>query len=70
MKNTMYWEVSYRGETGWKIKYYFGTEEGIINYTNKRLKFDKINYKNLTLEEVKILETMQKNFKFQVVKDT
>ena len=69
MKNTMYWEVSYRGEAAWKIKYYFGTEEGIKNYTSKRLKYDKIDYRNLTLEEVKALETMKNNFKFKVIKD-
>jgi len=68
MKNTMYWEVSYRGEAGWKIKYYFGTEEGIKNYTSKRLKYDKIDYRNLTLEEVKALETMKNNFKFKVIR--
>jgi len=70
MKNTLYWEVLYRGETGWKAKYYFGFEEGIKNYANRRLKFDKIEYRNLTLEEVKALETMRKNFKFKVIKDT
>jgi len=67
MKNTMYWKLLYRGNTGWKIKYIFTDEPTLNNYINKRLKFDKMEYQNLTLTEVKELEEYHK-IKFQVVK--
>jgi hypothetical protein len=67
MENTMYWKLQYRGLTGWKIKYLFGYEESVINYINKRIKYDKVEYNNLTLSEVKTLEEYHK-VKFQVLK--
>ena len=59
-KNTMYWQIDYRKDSGWKRKYLFGQIEDINNYTNKRIKYDKIEIKNLMAEEV---EALQKMFK-------
>jgi len=54
---TMYWQVDYRGQAGWKRKYYFG-EATDVQGRIQRLKYDKIEIKNLSLQEVKVLDEM------------
>jgi len=56
-KYTMYWQVDYRRQDGWKRKYYFGEAQD-IQARIQRLKYDKIEIKNLSLQEVKIMEEM------------
>lgn len=53
----MYWQVDYRRQDGWKRKYYFGMVEDVQSRI-QRLKADKIEVKNLTLDQVRILEEM------------
>lgn len=49
-----HWQISYRGETGWKNKYYHGTKDAVERRI-KRLKYDKIEVKKLDEAHLVIL---------------
>lgn len=55
---TMYWQVDYRGNHGWRTRYYFG-EEDVLRNRLRKLQYDKIEIKNLTLAEVKAIQVIK-----------
>jgi len=65
---SMYWELNYLTDSGWKKKYLFGTIADLEKYTERYMKgkrFEQINY---SIKEVEIIQRMYPKVKFQVLK--
>ncbi len=63
--DTMYWQLDYRANTGWKRKYIFTERIQLNEYISRYLGKKDVEIKNLSPKEVEVLEKL--NTKFQVI---
>jgi hypothetical protein len=61
-----YWRVDYRGNNGWKIGLYYG-DESALQKRIKTLKYDKIEIKKLSTDEVQFIKKMNGREAFKVL---